>query len=305
MKRRKFKNMSRSNQLFYVFNALFWIVIMFAIVYPLYLVCISSVSDPNAVMRGEVLWKPVDFSWMGYKAVMGYTELWRSYANSLFYTAAHIVISIVVTLTAAYALSVKRYLGRSILSIFFVIPMFFSGGLIPTFLTLKSIGLYDNIWVVILTGVVTVWNLMVARTFIQSNIPEELYEASVLDGASHFQYFFRVVTPLSKTIIAVLSVYYGVAIWNDYMTGLVYLKNRKLLPLQNILREILASLQIDTSSEFLEVMGDELASLVEAMRVAQVAKYCIIVISTLPVVLLYFFLQKHFEKGVMIGSIKG
>ncbi len=186
-----------------------------------------------------------------------------------------------------------------------MITMFFGGGLIPTFLVLKDVGLYNNPLILILTGCVSVWNLMVARTFIQTSIPSELYEAAVLDGASHIQFFKKVVMPLSKTIVAVLAVYYGVAKWNDYFTGLVYIKDRKLLPLQTVLREILASLQVDKSGDYMISMADSMESMSEALRIANVSKYCIIVISTGPVVILYAFLQKYFEKGVMIGSLKG
>ena len=157
----------------------------------------------------------------------------------------------------------------------------------------------------ILMGCVSVWNLMVARTYIQSNIPEELYEAAMLDGASHFQYFTKVVLPLSKTIIAVLAVYYGVAKWNDYFTGLVYLRDRTLLPLQTVLKEILATLQVDMAGDYMISMTDNASNLQEAVRIANVSKYCIIVVATGPVVILYAFLQKYFEKGVMIGSLKG
>lgn len=183
--------------------------------------------------------------------------------------------------------------------------MFFSGGLIPTFLVMKDIGLYDTRWIMILIWSVSVWNLMVARTYIQNSIPEELYEAAMLDGATHFQYFTKVVLPLSKTIMAVLAVYYGVAKWNDYFTGLVYLRDRKLLPLQTVLREILATLQVDKTGDFMMTMADSAETLQEAMRIANVSKYCIIVVATGPVVLLYAFMQKYFEKGVMIGSLKG
>lgn len=305
MKNRKMKNMSMSNRIFYVFNSIFWILIMFIVVYPLYLVCIASVSDPNAVARGRVVWKPVDFSLIGYEKILGYAELWTSYANSLFYTAAGICISIVVTLTAAYALSSRKFPGKGFINTYFVVTMFFSGGLIPTFLTVRDLGLYNTRLIIILMGSVTVWNMMVARTFIQNSIPEELYEAAVLDGASHFQYFFRVIVPLSKTIAAVLAVYYGVDKWNNYFTGLVYIKDRAKLPLQTVLKEILASLQIDTSSDFMLSMDDNAAALTEALRIANVSKYCIIVISTAPIVLLYFAAQKYFTKGVMIGSLKG
>ena len=273
--------------------------------YPLYLVVIASVSDPNAVMRGEVIWKPVDFSLIGYKSLGKYTDVFRSYGNSLFYTVTGVSLSIAVTLSAAYALSRPKFPGKKFLNIFFVVTMFFGGGLIPTFLVMRDLGLYNTRLVIILMGCIGTWNLMVARTFIQTSIPNELYEAAVLDGAGHFDYFFKVVVPLSKTIVAVLAVYYGVAKWNDYYTGLVYIRDRKLLPLQTVLREILASLQVDWSSAYMTDLMDNAESIIEAMRIANVAKYCIIVVSTAPVVILYGFMQKYFEKGVMIGSLKG
>ena len=297
--------MSLSNRIFYIFNSVLWIVVMLMILYPLYLVCIASVSDPDAIVRGQVIWHPVDFSFIGYEAVFKYKELWSSYANSIFYTAASVTISIVVTLSAAYALSRPKFQGKGLINFFFVFTMFFSGGLIPTFLVMKDIGLYNSRWILILMGCVSVWNLMVARTYIQSNIPEELYEAAMLDGATHFQYFGKVVLPLSKTIIAVLAVYYGVAKWNDYFNGLVYIRDRALLPLQTVLREILATLQVDKTGDYMMSMADNAASMQEAMRIANVSKYCIIVVATGPVVILYAFLQKYFEKGVMIGSLKG
>lgn len=305
MKNRAFKNMSVSNRFFYICNTVFWVVVMLMILYPLYLVCIASVSDPDAIIRGEVIWHPVDFSLMGYNAVLKYKELWSSYVNSIFYTGVGICISIVITLAAAYALSRKVFPGKSLINLYFVITMFFSGGLIPTFLVMRDLGLYNTRLVMIFMGCVSVWNLMVARTYIQNSIPEELYEAAMLDGATHFQYFTRVILPLSKTIIAVLAVYYGVAKWNDYFTGLVYLRDRKLLPLQTVLREILATLQVDMTGDYMMTMADSAASMQEAMRIANVSKYCIIVVATGPVVILYALMQKYFEKGVMIGSLKG
>ena len=296
---------SGSNKAFYIFNTIFWIIFMFIIVYPLYLVCIASVSDPDAIVAGKVIWHSVDPSLIGYNAVLKYKEFWSSYRNSFLYTFTSIMISIAVTLTAAYALSRPKFPGKGIINMFFVITMFFNGGLIPTFLVMKDIGLYNNPLVIVLMGCVSVWNLMVARTYIQTSIPEELYEASALDGASHFQYFTRVVLPLSRTIIAVLAVYYGVAKWNDYFTGLVYLKDRALYPLQTVLREILATLQVDMTGDFMTTMSDDASNIAEATRIANVSKYCIIVLATGPVVILYAFMQKYFEKGVMIGSLKG
>ncbi|MDO4293529.1 MAG: carbohydrate ABC transporter permease [Eubacteriales bacterium] len=299
------KKLSTSNRIFYIFNTIFWIVIMFMVLYPLYLVLIASVSDPDAIVRGEVIWHPVDFSLIGYQAVFQYGELLHSYGNSLLYTFSSVIISIGVTMAAAYSLSRPKFPGKGLINFVFVFTMFFGGGLIPTFLVMKDIGLYNTPAVMVLMGCVNVWNLMVARTYIQTSIPHELYEAAVLDGASHFQYFFRCVLPLSKTILAVLGVYYGVSKWNDYFTGLVYLKDRSLLPLQTVLREILATLQVDKSGDYMLSMSENAASMAEAMRTANVAKYCIIVIATGPVVILYAFLQKYFEKGVMIGSLKG
>lgn len=300
-----FQNASRANKLFYIFNTLFWVIVMFIVLYPLYLVCIASVSDPDAVLRGEVIWKPVGFSLVGYKAVMKYSDFWRSYANTIFNTTISVCLSVVVTISGGYVLSRKKFPGKSFLGLYVLIPMFFSGGLIPTFLVVKDLGLYNTRAVLIFMGCVSVWNLMVARTYIENSIPQELYDAAVMDGVSHFQYLTKIVVPLSKTIIAVLVVYAGVAEWNDYFTGLVYIKDRELLPLQTVLREILATLQIDMSGDYMASMAENTASLQEATRVANVAKYCVIILSTGPVLALYAFVQKFFEKGVMIGSLKG
>ncbi len=296
---------TRADQVFNIANLIFWLVILFITLYPLWLILIASVSDPDAVLAGEVIWWPKGFSWMGYEAVFQYDELWGSYANSIFYTVAGSALSVVITLAAAYALS-HKFSGKKLINLAITFTMFFSGGLIPIFLNIRDLGLYNTRTVMILMNLVSVWNLMVARTYIQTSIPHELYEAAVMDGSNHFTYFLKCVLPLSGTIIAVLSVYYGVARWNDYFTGLVFLRNRAYLPLQTILREILASLSISGNSEsFFAAYADNLGGLQEAMRKAEVAKYCCIVVSTVPAVILYIFMQKYFVKGVMIGSLKG
>jgi len=296
---------TRADQIFNIVNLIFWLVVLFVILYPLWLILIASVSDPDAVLAGEVIWWPKNFSWMGYEAVFQYDELWSSYANSIFYTLVGSALSVVITLAAAYALS-HKFSGKRFINLAITFTMFFSGGLIPIFLNIRDLGLYNTRLVMILMNLVSVWNLMVARTYIQTSIPHELYEAAVMDGSNHFTYFLKCVLPLSGTIIAVLSVYYGVARWNDYFTGLVFLRNRAYLPLQTILREILASLSISGNSEsFFAAYADNLGGLQEAMRKAEVAKYCCIVVSTVPAVILYIFMQKYFVKGVMIGSLKG
>ena len=296
---------TRADQIFNIANLLFWLVVLFITLYPLWLIIIASVSNPDAVLAGEVIWWPKGFSWMGYEAVFQYDELWSSYANSVFYTGAGSALSVVITLAAAYSLS-HKFAGKKLVNLAITFTMFFSGGLIPIFLNIRDLGLYNTREVMILMNLVSVWNLMVARTYIQTSIPHELYEAAVMDGSNHFTYFLKCVLPLSGTIIAVLSVYYGVARWNDYFTGLVFLRNRAYLPLQTILREILASLSISGNSEsFFAAYADNLGGLQEAMRKAEVAKYCCIVVSTVPAVILYIFMQKYFVKGVMIGSLKG
>ena len=296
---------TKADRIFNVINLIFWILVLFIVLYPLWLILIASVSDPDAVLAGKVLIFPVDFSLMGYDAVFQYSELWTSYANSIFYTVFGSLLSVMITIAAAYALS-RKFAGKTFVSLAITFTMFFSGGLIPIFLNVRDLGLYNTRTVLILINLVSVWNLMVARTYIQTTIPNELYEAAVMDGAGHFTYFFRCVLPLSGTIIAVLSVYYGVARWNDYFTGLVFIRDRSLLPLQTVLREILASLSSTGSSDtFFEAYADNLGGMQEALRKAEVAKYCCIVVSTVPAVLLYIFMQKYFVKGVMIGSLKG
>lgn len=304
MKTIKFKNMSASNKVFYIFNTVLWILVLFITIYPLYLVVISSISNPDLVAVGQVTLYPKDISFIGYESVFNNKEIWIGYANSLFYTVAHIVLSVTITLLCAYAMSRKVFPGKTFINLYFVITMFINGGLIPSFLTIRNLGWYNTRWVLIFLGSCSVWNLMVARTYIQTSIPDELYEAAKLDGASHFQYFGKVVLPLSKTIMSVLSIYYGVGTWNDYFNGMVYIKDRNKLPLQTILREILAVISSKATDTMLT---DEMAQkgLEEAMRIANSAKYCTIVIATVPIVLLYILLQKHFEKGVMIGSLKG
>ena len=296
---------TRKDRIFNAFNLLFWILILFIVLYPLWLILIASVSDPDAVLQAKVLLWPVDFSLMGYETVFQNSELLRSYLNSVFYTVVGSALSVIITLAAAYALS-RKFAGKKLVNLAITFTMFFSGGLIPIFLNVRDLGLWNTRAVMILMNLVSVWNLMVARTYIQTTIPEDLYEAAVIDGSNHFTYFFKCVLPLSGTIVAVLSVYYGVARWNDYFTAQVMLRDRALFPLQRILREILASLTSTGSSDtFFAAYADNLGGLQAALRKAEVAKYCCIVVATVPAVFLYIFMQKYFVKGVMIGSVKG
>ena len=273
---------------------------------PLVFVIIISFSSEHSVMVNGYSFRPDEWSTGAYEFVFqSGGQVMHSLGMSALVTVTGVAIGMALTSTYAYVLSRKTFRYRKLFTGILVATMFFNGGLIPTFLVMKNLGLYNTRAIIILMGCVSVWNLMVARTYIQTNIPGELYEAAMLDGATHFQYFSKVVLPLSKTIIAVLAVYYGVAKWNDYFNGLVYLRDRSLLPLQTVLREILATLQVDKSGDYMMSMADSAASMSEAMRIANVSKYCIIVVATGPVVILYAVMQKYFEKGVMIGSLKG
>jgi len=305
MKNRKLRNMSLTNRVFYVFNAVFWVIIMLIVIYPLYLVFISSISDADAVSKGKVLWRPIGITLDGYQMILKNKQLWNSYANSLLYVVAGVLLAIAVTLLAAYVMSRREFFGKKTLTWFILITMFISGGLIPAFLNVRNLGLYNTRAFMIISGSFSVWYMMVARVYIQTSIPEELYEAAMLDGASHFQYFFKVVVPLSKTILAVLVVYFGVGKWNDYFTGLVYLRDENLMPLQTVLRQILLGSQVNLSEIAAKSSSDNMEAVIKARKLANIGKYCIIVVSTGPAVILYSAMQKYFEKGVMIGSLKG
>lgn len=291
------------DRLFHIFNQILFVIILFIVIYPLYFIVIASFSDPSAVLNGEVVFWPKDVSLIGYNAIMEYTRIWRGYMWSIIYTVVGTALSVTLTMLLAYALSCQ-FVGKKLINWLIVFTMFFSGGLIPTFLTMKNLGLYNRPLIMILMGAISVWNTMIARTFIQTSLPQGLYEAAQIDGASHARYFFQIVLPLSSTIIAVLCVYYAVGRWNDYFTALIYLKNTEYWPLQTVLRQILATLTI-SGSDYAEALGDDFANASEAQRIANSVKYCSIIISTVPAVVLYIFLQDYFVKGVMIGSIKG
>ncbi|MCL1965083.1 MAG: carbohydrate ABC transporter permease [Firmicutes bacterium] len=295
---------TRGDRAFDALNLAVWIVVLAVVLYPLWLIVIASFSSAEAIYGGKVLLWPVDFSAIGYEAVFQHKLLLRSYLNALLYTIAGSSLSVIVTMMAAYALS-RKFAGKKFLNGYFVFSMLFTAGLIPQFLINRQLGLYDTVTLMIIINCVSVWNLMIARTYISSSIPGELYEAAVIDGADHFVYFSRVVLPLSGTIIAVLCVYYGVARWNDYFTAYIYIRDPNKLPLQTVLRDIIASANAGTSLDaFMDFFGDG-KTISNAVRKAEVVKYCCIVISTAPVIALYVYMQKFFVKGVTIGSLKG
>ena len=275
-------------------------VIFLIIAYPLYFIIIASISDSTLVSTGQVLLFPKGVSFFGYSQIFQDERIWMGYRNTLFYTSAGTLVNLLVTLPAAYVLSRQQFKPRRVLMFIFVFTMFFNGGLIPTYLIIRDMGMINTPWVFIIPFSVNVFYLIIARTFFENTLPKELYEAAAIDGCSHFTYFTKVALPLSKAMISVIGLYYLVGHWNNFFTALIYIRDNNLQPLQIILRDILLSNQV-----FSDGAGAGGASGGYAQRFADQIKYGVIIVSTLPVLILYPFLQKYFEKGVMIGSIKG
>lgn len=294
--KRSFKTQSMADKLFDIFNYLVLGAITICVLYPLYFILIASFSDPVAINSGKISFWPVGFNTMGYEKIFENTKIWRSYSNTIFYTVAGTALNVMLTMMLAYPLSRKSFFARKVLTMFVMFTMYFQGGLIPSYLWMNDLQLYNTPWVMILLPAINVFNLLIAINYIKS-IPEELYEAASIDGCSHIRYFFRIILPLSKTILVVLVLYYGVAHWNEFMNGLIYLRDEGLQPLQLTLRSIL--LQNQASG-----LGD-VDSIIEQQKAAELIKYGAIIVSTLPVLVVYPFLQKHFAKGVMVGSVKG
>lgn len=274
--------------------------------YPMIYVIFCSISDPDAVAAGEVLLWPVGFTLQGFEKAFRYKEIWIGYGNTIVYTVAGTALNLFVTLTCAYALSRKELFGRNWFMLFFMIPMYIGGGLIPTYLNIRDFGLLDSGWVMILPGAMSVYNMIVARTFFVNSIPDEIVEAARIDGGNDFGIFAKIVMPLSKAIVGVMVLYYGISHWNAYFNAMIYLDDRKKFPLQLFLREILtqSKFSLDTV-DGMALSVEEIRYLEELADTADLMKYCIIIISTVPMMLLYPRLQKFFEKGVMIGSVKG
>jgi multiple sugar transport system permease protein/putative aldouronate transport system permease protein len=294
-----YKRASNSDTFFYVLTGIIIAVLFFITAYPMILVLSSSFSDRYAVLAGKVVLWPVNFSLEGYKAVFNYPDILTGYRNTLLYTITGTFINVSVTMIAAYPLARKGWYGRKFISLVFIFTMFFSGGMIPAYIQIRSLGILNSIWAMILPGMVSVYNLIIARTFIENSIPKELFESARIDGSSEFRCFWHIVLPLSKAIMAVLVLYYAVGHWNAYFNAFIYLSRRELFPLQIFLREILIMNSIDQSS-FL----DE-AAMAYQQGMYDLLKYSLIVVATAPIICVYPFIQKYFVKGVMIGSVKG
>ena len=273
------------------------------ILYPLYFILIASISDPEYVLAGEVFLYPKGFNLEGYKRIINYAPLWRGYANSLFYSVAGAVTSAFLTLLAAYPLSRKDFSGRKPFMALLLIAMFFQGGLIPQYILVNALKLRNTYWVLLLVSGIQVTNLLIASSYFRTTNIDSLFEASQLDGCTHFGYFFRILLPISTPIVIVMLLFYGVWQWNDYFRAMIYLDKPEYYPIQMVLKELLASNQI-TGSLF-EMLSEDQAAYAEMLRAADSMKYGIILFATLPMLLLYLFLQKYFVKGITLGSVKG
>ena len=293
------KYCTSGDKIFYVVIFIILTFFFLLVLYPCVFVLSASVSSAQAVLSGQVVLWPVGFNLEGYRTVMNTSTVWIGFRNSLFYTISSVILSVSSTMTAAYCLSRSDVPGRNGIMLLFTFTMFFSGGIIPSYMLIRGLGFLNTPWAIIIPGTIGVFNLIVARTFISSSIPGELLDAAKIDGCSDVGYYLRIVLPLSKAIIAVLILFYGVGNWNAFFNAMIYLHNKDLYPLTLFLREILMASQIDPST----VTDPELQ-----MRLAEAAaviKYALIIVTIIPVIIVYPFVQKHFIQGVMIGSIKG
>ena len=294
----KFSAQSAGDKIFDIINHLILILVTIAVFYPLYFIVIASFSDPAAVASGNVHLLPKGFNLDGYAKVFENQKIWTGYANSILYTVVGTAINLALTIMAAYGLSKKTLPGQGVLMGLITFTMFFSGGLIPSYLLVDKLGLNNTMWALILPSAVSVYNLIIARSYMSQNISGELEEAAKLDGCSDFNLFFRIALPLSKPIIGVVVLMYAVGHWNEYFSALIYLRDQSLYPLQVILRDLL--IQTEQAAN----MGGD-ASVMELQKIADMLKYGVIVVSSLPVLCIYPFIQKYFAQGMMIGSVKG
>lgn len=294
------KQQSWSDRAFDTFVYSILTIITLGTLYPLIYIVSASLSDPMSIIRGEVWLFPKNLNFEAYRKVFMNPDIMMGYRNSIIYLVVGTTINIVMTTMGAYALSRKDLLGRNALTLIFTFTLLFNGGLIPTYLVFKNmLGLYNNLWVMVIPSAISVWNMIIMRTYFQTSIPGELHEAAAIDGCSNIRTLISIVLPLSMPIIAVMTLYYGVAHWNSYFNALIYLNDHWRMPLQMVIRKIL--IQDDMQA----MAGGEGESIVEQLLLIEGMRYAVIVVSSIPMLLLYPVVQKHFVKGVMVGAVKG
>lgn len=299
MKANKFRYMSTGDKIFTVLIYVILSLLLVIILYPLIYVIAASFSDPQAVISGKVVLWPVDITLKGYIAVFQNHNILTGFLNSFYYLIVGVALNLVMTMLCAYPLSRKEFKARGFFSLFFVFTMYFSGGMVPTYILVNNLGLINSRWAMIIPTAMSTYNMIICRTYIVNSIPDELYEASQIDGCTPFKYMMRVVLPLSKPILAVLVLYYGVAKWNDYFNALLYLYKSELQPLTIVMRDILIMSQVDMTKV------TDASAVAKMQGMSELLKYSTMVVASVPVMLLYPLIQKHLVKGVMIGAVKG
>lgn len=295
MRNRKFN----SDTVFNIVHKLFMGLILILFAWPIWFIIISSVSDPYAITNGEVWLIPKGFQLEGFRKIFENKELFVAYRNSIVYTVGGTAINIVLTVCAAFTLSRMDFWPRKFLTVMYIFTMYFGGGMIPYYLQIRDLGLMNSPWVMVIPNAINIFNVLIMRSCFMYGIPKELEEAASLDGAGAPQLLMKIYLPLSKATLAVLVLYYAVGHWNDYVSALLFLTDREILPLQSILREILVM------SDYMSRGSMNAAAVAEMMRTGGIIKYGVIIISTIPVMIMYPFVQKYFVKGVMVGAVKG
>lgn len=290
---------TRGDKVFDAVCAVMMVALCLIVAYPIWFVIIASFSDPYYITTGEVLFAPKGVSLNAYKLLLQRSDVWIGYRNSIFYTVVGTCLNMIVTLPAAYALSRKELAGRRWIMLYFTFTMFFNGGMIPTYMLVRDLKLVNTPWALLLPTILNVFNLIIARTFFESTIPGAMIEAATIDGASNAKTFFSIVLPLSPAIIAVLILYYGLAHWNSYFNAMIYISDQSLQTLQVIIKNIMAAIDVTTTD------GLSPEVIAERIKTKELVKYAVVVVSTVPALAIFPFVQKYFVKGVMVGAIKG
>lgn len=299
MQKKRKRRISGEDRILYAATNIILVLLLIVVAYPIIYVVSSSFSSGAAVSSGQVLLWPVEPSLQGYKIVFGYKSVWLGFRNSIFYTVFGTALNMLLSILAAYPLSRPQYQGRKFFTFLFIVTMVFNAGIIPNYLLMSNLKLLDTPYVMILTGGISAYNMIIIRTYFRNSIPGDLLDAAKIDGCSEFQILWRVVLPLSKAVISVVTLYYAVGHWNSYFQAMLYLRDPNLKPLQLILRDILTASKIDLTQI------EDAALLAQMTGAADLIKYAMIVVTSVPVIVIYPLVQKYFERGVMIGSVKG
>lgn len=294
-----FKRKSKEDVVFEIINMTLLMIIVLIVVYPLYFSLIASFSNPQAVYQGRVIFTPSDITLDGYKKIFAEASIWKSYFNSIVYTAVGTVCNLIFTIPLAFALSRKEMPFCGAYMKLATFTMYFYGGIIPLYFVVKNVGLLDNMWSLILPTLIATYNMIIARSFFIGNIPEELREAAFLDGCGYLRFFFLIALPLSKSLLAVMALFYGARHWNSFFESMIYMNTESKFPLQLILRTILIDSQASLS------MSEDATTVADKQQLVDLLKYGCVIVSSVPMLIFYPFIQKHFVKGVMVGAVKG